>query len=443
MNLAHRWYLGYALDEALPDHSSLTKIRQRLGVDIFQRFFEHVVELCQQAGLVWGKEVFFDSTNVRANADIDSLTPRFYQQAKQEAQAHVTALFAGDAASSEPTSEPPVPDVPTAPPDGTAVAPAVSGSVPPIVLPFAGTPEAEQHLAAENRAQWRLLEHRRLDPDRPPSGPYRRLTDFRVSTTDPDAAPMSKGGESRLGYHDHYVVDGGRARIILAALTTPADVQDNQAMIDLLDRVCFRYHLHVRTAVADGLYATGENLRALAERGITAYTPLTDREQATPFFKHKDFVYDPATDTYRCPNGETLRYRGNSYQTRSRVYDLPAAVCQACPLRERCTDSTAGRKLSRAFEEDYRELARQRQTTEAYQKALRKRRVWVEPLFGEAKDWHQLRQFRLRGLAKVNMVGLLVAAGQNLKRYLAAVRRGHRPAETQRAVAVLPALSPV
>ena len=35
LNLAHRWYLGYALDEALPDHSSLTRIRQRLGIDIF------------------------------------------------------------------------------------------------------------------------------------------------------------------------------------------------------------------------------------------------------------------------------------------------------------------------------------------------------------------------------------------------------------------------
>ena len=42
LNLAHRWFLGYALDEDLPDHSSLTRIRQRLGIDIFQRFFERV-----------------------------------------------------------------------------------------------------------------------------------------------------------------------------------------------------------------------------------------------------------------------------------------------------------------------------------------------------------------------------------------------------------------
>ena len=45
LNLAHRWYLGYALDEDLPDHSSLTRIRQRLGIAIFERFFEKIVDL--------------------------------------------------------------------------------------------------------------------------------------------------------------------------------------------------------------------------------------------------------------------------------------------------------------------------------------------------------------------------------------------------------------
>jgi transposase len=52
LNLAHRWYLGYALDEDLPDHSSLTRIRERLGIDIFQHFFEQIVDLCQEAELV-------------------------------------------------------------------------------------------------------------------------------------------------------------------------------------------------------------------------------------------------------------------------------------------------------------------------------------------------------------------------------------------------------
>ena len=77
LHLTHCWYLGYALDEELPDHSSLTRIRQRLGIAVFERFFERIVDLCQEAGLVWGKELYFDATRVRADADTDSLVPRF------------------------------------------------------------------------------------------------------------------------------------------------------------------------------------------------------------------------------------------------------------------------------------------------------------------------------------------------------------------------------
>ena len=62
LNLAHRWYIGYDLDEPVPDHSSLSKIRSRYGLDVFQRFFEHIVELCVKAGLVWGKDLYFDGT---------------------------------------------------------------------------------------------------------------------------------------------------------------------------------------------------------------------------------------------------------------------------------------------------------------------------------------------------------------------------------------------
>src|SRR3712207_8371120 len=52
--------------------------------------------------------------------------------------------------------------------------------------------------------------------------------------------------------------------------------------------------------------------------------------------------------------------------------------------------------------EDYLERVRGYQTTEAYKKALRKRKVWVEPRFGEAKQWHGLERFRLWRLEKVN-----------------------------------------
>lgn len=61
-----------------------------------------------------------------------------------------------------------------------------------------------------------------------------------------------------------------------------------------------------------------------------------------------------------------------------------------------------------------------------YERALRKRQVWVEPLFAEAKDWHGLRRFRLSRLEKVNIEALPIAAGQNVKRLVAARDRGPR-----------------
>src|SRR5436309_15720128 len=66
--LSVRWYLGYDLGESLPDHSSLTRIRTRYGVEVFRRFFEKIVEQCQQAELVWGKELSIDGTKVEGNA---------------------------------------------------------------------------------------------------------------------------------------------------------------------------------------------------------------------------------------------------------------------------------------------------------------------------------------------------------------------------------------
>ena len=409
LNLAHRWYLGYALDEELPDHSSLTRIRQRLGVDTFARFFERVVDLCQEAGLVWGRELYVDATNVQANADLDSLVPRFYHDAKS----HVAGLFADDATKDEHDED-------DADPPGVVLHEGV------VQLPSRPLPGAEA--ATESAPRWNLLEERRLDPNRPVVGSYQRTTDFRVSPTDPDATPMRTEGRTSLGYHDHYVVDGGKARVILSALVTPADVMENAPLRDLLWRVCFRRKLRPRQVTGDTTYGTVENIVALEDAGIRAYVPLPDFDERTPFFGKGKFVYDGTVDAYRCPGGEVLPFRKHKYTERVRVYQAPAAACHACPLKTCCTDSVKGRQVKRSFDEPYLERVRGYHATEAYQKAMRKRQVWVEPLFAEAKDWHGLRRFRLRGLANVNIEGLLIATGQNLKRFLALRGWGRRNA---------------
>jgi hypothetical protein len=131
---------------------------------------------------------------------------------------------------------------------------------------------AESDTLGETNAprRWTLLEECRLDPRRPAVNGYRRLSGQPVSRTDPDAMAMGGGGPAALGYHDHYVVDGGRARCILHALVTPADVMENQPMLDLLWRARFRWKLRPGRAVGDTTYGTTENIRALEDAGIRA-----------------------------------------------------------------------------------------------------------------------------------------------------------------------------
>jgi transposase len=400
LNLAHRWYLGYALDEQLPDHSSLTRIRQRLGIDIFQRFFEKVVDLCQDAGLVWGNELYFDATKVEANAGIPSLIPRFYH----DATTHVADLFADEADDDAPQAD---------------------TDLPPEIVPLPIDPE---RVPAEGDAPWRLLEERRLDPKRPSHRGYRRTSDFRVSPTDPDASPMWDWGAIRLGYHNHYVVDGGKRRIILAAFVTPADVMESQAMRDLLWRVCFRRKIWPHQVTGDAKYGTTENIVAIEDAGIRAYLPLTDFEHRSALYGRDAFTYNAAEDGYHCPQDHLLPLARSKRTEGVVVYRGDPAICNACPVKTKCTTSDRGRTIQRSIYEDYLEKVRSYHATEAYKKAIRKRQVWVEPLFAEAKEWHGLRRLRLRGLLNANTQGLLIAAGQNLKRLLVATGWGRRHA---------------
>lgn len=405
--LSLRWYLGYDLHQPLPDHSSLTKIRARYGLATFQRFFEHIVEQCRHAGLVWGQELYFDATQVDANADRDALAPRFYVEA---VQAHLAGLFADQSAMSDPPPAPPT----------TTEAPLPL----PIKRPAEGCAEVVAAPPADGDWITRMGRPRREETH----GDYQRLADLWVSTTDPDATLMhKKGGGSHLGYHTHYVVDGGKARIILAALVTPAEVMENQPMLDLLWRVCFRWHVRPTQVTGDTTYGTLENIVAIEDAGIRAYVPLPDFEQRTPFFGKQRFTYEAEADQYRCPGGAVLRLRSHSYTDRVSLYQAEAATCNGCSLKAQCTESEHGRTLRRNFDEAYLERVRSYHQTEAYKKALRKRQVWVEPLFGEAKAWHGGERFRLRTLPKVNGEGLLTAAGQNLKRVLQRRGWGRRP----------------
>jgi hypothetical protein len=91
-------------------------------VAVFRRCFERVVERCRAAGLVWGKELFFDATRVRANADVDSVVPRLGRVVGN----HLEALFPEER---DPTDEPAAVDA--GGPEASAPLPAAVVLLPP------------------------------------------------------------------------------------------------------------------------------------------------------------------------------------------------------------------------------------------------------------------------------------------------------------------------
>src|SRR5829696_3991784 len=181
----------------------------------------------------------------------------------------------------------------------------------------------------------------------------------------------------------------------------------------------------------DTAYGTTENIAAVERANIRAYVPLSGAGKARSYFSKELFAYDPERDLYRCPAGETLFPRTKNKARRLSIYKANAGTCEACELRPRCTENKTGRQVLRYFDEAYVDRVRAYRGTFPYEKALRKRRVWVEPLFAEAKDFHGLRRFRLRRLEKVNSEALLIASGQNVKRLLTfGYRRPRRTAQT-------------
>jgi hypothetical protein len=249
---------------------------------------------------------------------------------------------------------------------------------------------------------------------------YTRIADKKISLTDPDATPMrqSGGGRAVLGYRDHYVVDGGKARIILSALVTPASIMDNTPMLDMVHWTCTKWKLNPKTVTGDAKYGTAPNIAGLERAGMKAFVPIPDLSKRSKYYHSDLFCHHAEKNHYICPQGKILKLYAHRKSEQVHVYRANAQVCNSCPVKHKCTKSKSGRHIFRSFFQEYVDRGRVYHETEDYQQAMRKRGVWVEPLFGEAKQFHRLRRFRLRRLQKVNIEGLMVAAGQNLKRLL-------------------------
>src|SRR5438093_1219621 len=215
-------------------------------------------------------------------------------------------------------------------------------SVPALYLRHCQSPSANQ----SERNSLKTMPHgmtgslSREGESREVRGYYQRTSDLRISTTDPDATPMRlKNGGTHLGYHVHYVVDGGKARIILQALVTPSEVMDNQPMLDLVFRTRFRWKLQPRHMTGDTKYGTIENIKAIEDQGIRAYVPLPNWEERYEVWSASHFRYEAQADQYRCPQGQMVQRVGGVNPDGRQLYRAPASICNDCPVKVQCTTS--------------------------------------------------------------------------------------------------------
>ena len=155
-----------------------------------------------------------------------------------------------------------------------------------------------------------------------------------MSSTDPDARLAGHvKAAAKMGYKAHYVVDGWQARVIVGALVTRADLQDNQPMLDLLWRTCFRWKLRPHHVTGDSVYGTLPNVKAVELAGIRAFMPIIDYTRGKRLFNKEEFAYDPERDVYVCPAGEVLKKDGVRFKQQITRYIADPDTCASCALK--------------------------------------------------------------------------------------------------------------
>jgi len=169
--------------------------------------------------------------------------------------------------------------------------------------------------------------------------------------------------------------------------------------------------------IADGGYSNGEQSEICEAQGIVPFIPPkrnVNNHGGGKLFDRTEFIYDEATDTFRCPAGQTLWRKQFSKRDRSVMYTPRRKVCGSCALGARCTVSPR-RYVSRHLHEDALQRMQQR-TTPA---VMRLRAVTVELPFAALKYrifGHP--RFLLRGLGGAQTEINLATLVYNLKRML-------------------------
>ena len=373
VNLAIRWFAGYRLTELLPDHSSLTRIRQRWGEEQFKTIFRRVVDQCVKVGLVKGDIAHVDATLIRADVSWESLVQHHLEQVK-------AANADADADHVQPRDD-----------DD---------------------------------------DDRDDGDDRPgPRSRSRRGQAKKFSPTDPDATMATSCKQYRMEpcYKQHTAVDD-QAGVIVDVHVTTGEASEGHELKGQLDRFEQATGRTVQTVTGDGAYGHGPNFTMLEQRAIEAVIPPPAARKSSKIPAQR-FKYDAVHDVVRCPQGKVLQRSSRVAQTQAWMYRARTRDCRACPQRPHCGPSSASARLIR-ISIDHPALLRARRRHRRWtqhQKNLYNRHRWrSEGVHAQAKTQHGLRRAVRRRLWNVRIQAYLTATVMNLKRLAALLRAKRR-----------------
>lgn len=225
---------------------------------------------------------------------------------------------------------------------------------------------------------------------------------------EPEAKPMGYAHAPKLpSYNLQSVVDVESGLIVHHDVFSDAnDSHMLRPMSIAAKEMLEADELHVLT---DGGYSNAEEVAACEAEAITVSAPIKRGAMNTEHFRPSQFIYDEASDTIRCPGGQTMRPSGIHTRNRAIRYRTPA--CKACSLKPRCTPG-AQRTIHRLI--DQAALDRMEARIYADPSLMRTRRCTVEHPFGTIKRMSSGGRFLTRGLRKVKAEAALSVLAFNI-----------------------------
>lgn len=233
----------------------------------------------------------------------------------------------------------------------------------------------------------------------------------RVGLTDPDCVLLrQKGAGALAGYNVQQAVDARHKLIVAHEVTTRAN--DHTSLEPTASQAQAALEAPLLTAVADCGFANGAQAEACEAKGITPVVPLPEvsNTRDSELYAKTRFVYDPQSDTYRCPAGQLLkRYKSDRAQQTNYYW---TSACAVCPQKAHCTKAKR-RSIARSWFADAAERAHERARHDPG--LMRLRSATVEHPFGNLKAMLP-GGFSLRTLPKVKGEMALAVLTYNLKR---------------------------